>query len=112
VQLKGVLQRIVRDERILTSNSKAIQQLILRKAVQFVQKEVKNLETREERIEKMKELIQGGYDTINEAVDLIEKELEYTPQELLGFAMYPDRVTGLLTTLATIAFGLLSSKFA
>ena len=73
---------------------------------------MKNLEIREERINMMKELIQGAHDTINEAVDLIEKELEYSPQELLGFAMYPDRVTGLLTTLATIAFGLLTSKFA
>jgi hypothetical protein len=33
VQLKAVLQRLVRDERILISNSKAIEQQILRKAV-------------------------------------------------------------------------------
>ena len=57
-------------------------------------------------------MIQKAHDTINEAVDLIEKELEYSPQELLGFAMYPDRVKWFLSTLATIAFGMLTSKFA
>jgi hypothetical protein len=59
----------------------------------------------------MKELIERSNNAISESVNLIEKELEYCPQKLIGFTMYPERITGLLTTLATIAFGIVSSKF-
>jgi hypothetical protein len=58
----------------------------------------------------MIELAQQAFDAINEGIDLLEKELEYRPQALLGVAMYPDRITGLLSAAAMFAFTYVSSS--
>ena len=60
----------------------------------------------------MKEVIERAYDTINEGIDLLEKELEYRPQKLLGFTMFPERLTGMISTALTIGFGLITSSMA
>jgi len=110
VFLKSVLQRITCDERLLGSNVKRIRQVIIFKAVSYLQKETADIEDQAERREKMLEMAGAAMDTVNEAIDLLEKELEHRPQKLLGITMYPDQITGLLTTGVLFAFTTLSSK--
>lgn len=104
VFLKGIMQRIIRDDDMLVSNVNRIRQLVTRKAVQYLQEQTADIEDRQERREKMLEMAGEAYDGINEAIELLEKELEHTPQKLLGLAMYPDRITGILSAGAMFAF--------
>ena len=46
----------------------------------------------------MIQLALEAYDSINEGIDLLEKEMNYNPIMLLGIRMYPERITGFLTT--------------
>ena len=89
---------------------KRIRQVIIFKAVSYLQKETAEIEDQAERREKMLEMAGAAMDTVNEAIDLLEKELEHRPQKLLGITMYPDQITGLLTTGVLFAFTTLSSK--
>ena len=110
VFIKSLLQRLTRDERLLGSNVKRIRQVIVQKAVTFLQKETADIKDRDERQEKMLEMAGAAMDTCNEAIDLLEKELDHRPQQLLGLTMYPERITGLLTTGFLFGFTTLSSK--
>jgi len=64
---------------MLMSNVKRIRQLVTRMAVAYLQKETVDILDIEERKAKMIELAQGAFDTINEGIDLLEKELEHRP---------------------------------
>lgn len=46
------------------------------------------------------------YNGISEAIEEVEKDIEYNPRQFLGVALYPDSIWTLVTFLATIAFGL------
>ena len=52
------------------------------------------------------------YDALTEAIDEIEKDVTYNPREFLGQALWPDSIYSLVTTLATLGFGLFSSNFS
>ena len=58
----------------------------------------------------MLEMAATAMDTVNEAIDLLEKELDHRPQQLLGITMYPERITGLITTGMLFAFTTLTSN--
>lgn len=104
VFLKGVLQRIIRDEDMLVSNVNRIRQLVTKRAVAYLQAQTADIEDKAERRAAMIEMAGAAYEAINEGIDLLEKELEFTPQELLGLAMYPDRITGIISAAAAFAF--------
>ena len=94
---------------MMLTNVNRIRQLIVRKAVAYLQRQTADLEDQEERKEKMLEMAGEAFDAINEAIDLLEKELENTTQELLGLAMYPERITGILSAGFFFAFSTISS---
>ena len=58
----------------------------------------------------MQELADQVYDRLSEAIDQVEKDLEFNPKKFLGIALYPDQLWSWVTFAATIAFGLLQSK--
>ena len=72
--------------------------------------ETKNL-AGEERWEKMRELAMEVYDALTEAVDEVEKEVEFNPREFLGIVLYPESIFTWVTTLFTLALGLFQSNF-
>ena len=110
VELKTIMQRLANDKRILLSNTRRIGNLILRKSVFYLQRETSSIEDKEERLAEMEGMIEKSYNIINEAIDLLEKDITYKPKELLGVAMYPDRIWGTLITILTLGGGFLSSK--
>ena len=93
------------------SNPKRIRQLVTRMAVSHLQRETATIVDQTERSAKMIALAQEAFDTINEGIDLLEKELTYQPQQLLGVAMYPDRITGLISAAVFYAVALASKYF-
>ena len=57
-------------------------------------------------------LTEKAYAGITEAIDELEKDLDYRPQKLLGVEMYPERIYTLVTTTATIGFTLIQSNLS
>ena len=68
--------------------------------------------TGDERREKMAELAESTYETLLDAIESLQLELEFTPIKFLGkFALYPDTLTSILTTILTLAAALFQSNF-
>ena len=65
--------------------------------------------TGDQRWDAMKELAIEVYDALTEAVDEVEKEVEFNPREFLGIVFYPEDIFAWATTLFTLGLGLLQS---
>ena len=50
------------------------------------------------------------YDSVSEAIEELEKDVEKNPKKFLGVALYPERLWSWFVTLATLAFGFLQSS--
>jgi hypothetical protein len=72
--------------------------------------DTKEIEDRDERLEKMKEITAEVYDAISEAIEELDKDLTFRPKKLLGFEMYPDRIYTFVTTTATIGLTLIQNS--
>ena len=60
----------------------------------------------------MQEMAEKTHETLADAIDQLEKELDYTPMKFLGkFALYPDTLKSILTTILTLAFALFQSNY-
>ena len=60
----------------------------------------------------MEELVYEMNDALSEAIDELEKDLEFNPKKFLGIELYPERLWSALTFVATISFGLLQQKIS
>jgi hypothetical protein len=105
-----MMQRLLRDKRILSSNPKRIRNQVLRKSIMFMQAETMDIKDKDEKAEAMLTMAQEAYEGIAEAIDELEKDMDYRPKKLLGFEMYPGRIYSLITTIATLSFGILQSR--
>ena len=103
--LKEVYQWIVRDQSIVQQNPKRLDTKIQRLAVTILREATSDLNG-DEKIEKMNELATSVYEALSDAIDEIEKDEELNPKKFLGVALYPDKLWGWFTTLATIGIGL------
>jgi hypothetical protein len=112
LELKAVMQRFMQDDRVIVSNPRRIRNQVLRKSILFLQSETRGAADWEEKEEKMMAIVEKAYAGITEAIDEIEKDLDYRPQKLLGFTMYPDRIYTFVTTTATIGFTLIQGKLS
>ena len=54
----------------------------------------------------MEELANQVLDGLSEAIEEVEKDLEFNPRKFLGIALYPEQLWSTLTFAATISFGL------
>ena len=59
----------------------------------------------------MRELADKVYEGISEAIEEVDKDLDYNPRKFLGMVLYPESIISIVSFLATIAFGLFSSSF-
>ena len=60
----------------------------------------------------MQELTEKTYETLQDAIEQLEQDLEFTPVKFIGiFALYPTTLTSVLTTILTLAFALFQSNF-
>lgn len=59
----------------------------------------------------MKEMAQKVYDQLGSAIEELEQDLEYNPQQFFGFTLWPDTVWSYVSTIVTLAFGLFASRF-
>ena len=103
--MKEVYQWIVRDQNILQTNPKRLDTKIQRLAVTILREATSDLKG-DEKIEKMNELATSVYEALSDAIDEIEKDEALNPKKFLGVALYPDKLWGWFTTLATLGFGL------
>ena len=55
----------------------------------------------------MREMANEVYDALTEAVDEVEKDVEFNPREFLGIVLQPEEIFAWATTLFTLALGLL-----
>ena len=55
----------------------------------------------------MEDLANQVYERLSEAIDEVEKDLEFNPRKFLGIALYPEQLWSTFTFGATIAFGLI-----
>ena len=103
--LREVYQRIIRDSRVLTQNPKKLGTRIQRLSITLLRDATSEL-SGEERIEKMQELAQTVYDSLMDAIEELEKDVDLHPKKFLGVALFPDKLFGWFSTLATLGFGL------
>ena len=54
----------------------------------------------------MKEMAVTVYDSLIDAIDELEKDVDLNPKKFLGIALYPDKLYSWFVTLATLGFGL------
>ena len=54
----------------------------------------------------MEELAEKVYNGLSEAIEVLEKDLEFNPRTYLGVVLYPEKLLSIFTFGATIAFGL------
>ena len=64
----------------------------------------------EARWDRMREMANEVYDALTEAVDEVEKDVEFNPREFLGIVLQPEEIFAWATTLFTLALGLLQSN--
>ena len=60
----------------------------------------------EARIEMMKEMAVTVYESLIDAIDELEKDVDLNPKQFLGIALYPDKLYSWFVTLATLGIGL------
>ena len=60
----------------------------------------------DERMDMMKEMAVTVYESLNDAIDELDKDVDLNPKQFLGIALYPDRLYSWFVTLATLGFGL------
>ena len=60
----------------------------------------------------MKDLADEVYDGISEAIEEVEKDLDYNAREFLGIELWPGSIVSVITFVGTIALGLAQSTFA
>ena len=58
----------------------------------------------------MKEMAETVYESLTDAIDELEKDLDLNPKRFLGIALYPDQLWSWSVTLATLGFGLAQQK--
>ena len=58
----------------------------------------------------MREIAAEVYDGMSEAIEEVEKDLDYNPRKFLGIVLYPESLLSLVTFLLTIAFGLFQAN--
>ena len=54
----------------------------------------------------MREIASEVYDGMSEAIEEVDKDLDFNPREFLGLVLYPDSLISLVSFLLTLAFGL------
>ena len=54
----------------------------------------------------MKEMAVTVYESLSDAIDELEKDVDLNPKQFLGIALYPDKLYSWFVTLATLGFGL------
>ena len=111
IQFKEVIQRVVRDKRLLYCHPLQIDNRIQQVAIKEYRRLAGDLQG-DERKEKMAEMAEGTYETLLDAIESLQLELDFTPIKFLGkFALYPDTLTSILTTILTLAAALFQSNF-
>ena len=55
----------------------------------------------------MRDLATNVYESLGNAVEELEKDIELNPKRFLGLTLYPENLWSLFSVLATIGFGLL-----
>ena len=58
----------------------------------------------------MEELATNMYERIGSAIEMLEKELEYSPASFFGVAFWPDNIKEFVMGVVTLIFGLLLNK--
>ena len=94
----------MRDQNILQQNPKRLDTKIQRCATTILREATSDLKG-DEKLEKMIELATSVYEALSDAIDEIEKDEALNPKKFLGVALYPDKLWGWFTTLATLGFG-------
>ena len=56
---------------------------------------------------KREELTNKVYESLTEAVEELEKDLELNPRKFLGVVLYPEQIWSAVTFVGTIGFGIL-----
>ena len=59
---------------------------------------------------KRQELTNKAYDSLTEAVEELEKDLELNPRKFLGVALYPGQIWSAATFVGAIVFGIIQQK--
>ena len=110
IQYRELFKRLQLQDDILTAHPNTIKNKFFQSAVkEFLQRTV-HLQG-EERREKIAELVERSVDVIEYSIEEIEQELTYKPMKFLGLiALYPDTLTSILTTVATLGFAIVQSS--
>ena len=58
----------------------------------------------------MRELADEVYTGMSEAIEEVEKDLEYNPKQFLGITLYPDSILSIVTFVLTVVIALLQMK--
>ena len=53
----------------------------------------------------MQEIASNVYDSLSDAIDELEKDVEQNPKRFLGVALYPERLWSWFLTIAGLGFG-------
>ena len=100
----------MRDRRLLLSHPLRIDHRVQQLAIKEYKRLAGHLKG-EEREEKMQELAEKTYETLTDAIDQLILDLEYHPMKFLGkFALYPDTLNSVITTVLTLTFALFQSS--
>ncbi len=101
----------MRDRRVLFSHPLRIENRIQQIAVKEYKRITATMPA-DEKEWRTQELAERTHETLGDAIDQLEKELDYTPIKFLGkFALYPDTLKSILTTILTVAFALFQSNY-
>ena len=58
----------------------------------------------------MRELATNVYESLGNAVEELEKDIELNPKRFLGIPLYPENLWSWFSVIATIGFGLLQQQ--
>ena len=90
---------------MLNQNPKRSSTRVKRLSITLLRNATKHLDG-EARMEMMKEMSVTVYESLIDAIDELEKDVDLNPKKFLGIALYPDKLYSWFVTLATLGFGL------
>ena len=103
--------RLVRDPKILEDNPLNLRNKIQRIGLRQLLEETKGLYG-EKSIDKMHELACEVYESLSDAIEKLQADIEFNPRQFLGISLFPDQLWSAFLFITASAFGLLQDNFS